>query len=66
MAREDSLLSSQSTFPSRSYERSLFLPIVMISMRPPLSQTKGVDQVVGSSRSTRQISFPVAFSSANR
>ena len=66
MASDESPLSSQSTLPSRSYERTFSRPNVTSSVLSPDSQTKGVAQVVGSSRSTRQISLPVALSRATR
>src|SRR5262245_37411786 len=50
---------SQSSLPSRSYERSLREPLVTISVRTPFSHTNGVDQLLPSSRSTRQSSRPV-------
>src|ERR1700740_2566019 len=66
MAIEDMPPSSQSSFPSRSYERPLLTPQVMISVRFSFSQTNGVDQLLFSSRSTVQISLPVFLSSAVR
>src|SRR5437868_1686072 len=43
-------LSSHSSLPSRLYERTLSAPAVTISVRSAFSHTKGVDQLVPSSR----------------
>src|SRR5437773_3724265 len=51
---------SHSSFPSRSYERILFVPAVINSVRLSFSHTNGVDQLVFSSRFTRQIWSPVS------
>src|SRR5688572_17086646 len=58
---------SQSSLPSRSYERTLPLADTTNSVRWSFSQTNGVDQVAAflfSSRLTLQISFPVRLSNA--
>ena len=56
--------SSQSSLPSRSYERTFRRPDVTISVRSSFSQMNGVDQFSTSSRFTRQISLPVRLSKA--
>src|SRR5438445_11047318 len=57
-------LSSHSCLPSSEYERTLSVPAVTISVRSACSHTNGVDQLLASSRSTRQISWPVRESQA--
>src|SRR5215510_14692657 len=51
--------SSQSSLPSMSYERTLFIPDVTISVRSSFSQTNGDDQSSTSSRLVRHSSSPV-------
>ena len=52
--------SDQRSFPSVSYDRTFPVPAVTISVRSGVTQTKGVDQLLFSSRSLFQISAPVA------
>src|ERR1700730_5039571 len=59
-------LSCHSSFPSRSYERTLTVPAVTISVRNAFSHTSGVDQLPRSSRLTLQASAPVRLSNATR
>ena len=56
--------NSQRSLPSRSYERTLRVPVVTISVRTSFSQTSGVDQLPVSSRSTFQSSLPERLSNA--
>ena len=56
--------NSQSNFPSKSYERTLLVAHVTISVRRLFSQTKGVAQLLFSSRRILQIKSPVRLSSA--
>jgi hypothetical protein len=57
--------SSQSRRPLVSYERTFFVPVVTISVRRSLCQTKGVAQFDASpSRSVRHTCAPVRASKA--
>src|SRR5688572_31764079 len=64
MTIEDIPPSSQSNFPSRSYERTRRVPQVMSSVRCSFCQMYGVAQLLFSSRSTRQSWRPVFASKA--
>ena len=44
----------QIRLPDGSYERTMFFPVVMISVRRSFRHTSGVDHALTSSRSTRQ------------
>ena len=57
-------LSSHFCLPDRSYERTLRLPVVTISAPESCSHTNGVDQLLPSSRGTRQATLPVRLSYA--
>src|SRR6266850_3948947 len=57
-------VSSHSSLPSRSYDRTFCVPAVMISVRLAFSHTNGVVQLLPSSRAVRQISAPVFLSYA--
>src|SRR5262245_6168575 len=58
--------NSQSSFPLRSYERTLSVPFVTISVRRSFSQMTGVAQLLPSFRSTFHTSLPVFASYAAR
>src|SRR5688500_15165591 len=52
--------------PSRAYERIALVPLMTISVRNSFFQMNGVAQFVSFGRSVRQITLPVAESSAVR
>ena len=66
MVMLDMPFSHQSRLPSRSYARTLPVPGVTISVRIAFFQTNGVDQLLFSSRETRQTTLPVLASRARR
>ena len=56
--------SSQSTLPSRSYDRTFCRAVTTISVRSWFAQTNGVDQFSVSSRTTRHNCSPLSASNA--
>src|ERR1700730_4596985 len=59
IANDDMPASSQSSLPSRSYERTRSVPAVTISVRRSFFHTNGVVQLLPSFRSARHTSAPV-------
>src|SRR6266850_5472173 len=57
-------VSSHSSLPSRSYDRTFCVPAVTISVRVPFSHTNGVVQLLPSARAVRQSSLPLFLSYA--
>src|SRR5436309_15006001 len=57
-------LSSHFCVPDRSYDRTFRLPVVTISVPDWCSHMNGVDQLLPSSRGTRQATRPVRLSYA--